>query len=467
MSDLEHRYMRIAGLVFGQPLMATVEAAETVGAYLRARMDGVETRASRFIGAEQFDPESGKWKGYRAEGSVGIVNVQGELVNRGAWMGASSGLTSYEGLLQQVRQAAADPAIKTLLLDINSPGGEALGAVDAARSLKMAAGSLRIVAMANPLAASAAYALASVADEIVVNEAGMVGSIGIVSVHYDQSQALADRGVKATVIATGPKKTAGTSLLPLDDASAELLRKRADTLMAGFVKLVSDFRPQLSAEAIYALEGDILIGADAVAAGLADRVGTFESVLSDLTRAAGRTSQVKGTRMSENNGAPSAETAGFTQAQLDAAAAKAAADATAKANADADAKIKAERERMAGLDRLAAKVAGNAKGAEIIAAAKADGSTAEATALKLAEADAFSGAAVINALQGDNASAAGAAPAAPGAGASHAGTPDGWKAEYAASKDLQAEFGSEAAYVGYKQAMADGKVRFLNKGKAA
>lgn len=460
----EHRYVHVSGLVFGQPLLATVEAAETVGNYLRARMEGLDVRASRFVGAEQADPQTGRWKGYRVEGNVGIVSVLGELVNRGAWMGASSGLTSYEGIVAQVRQAAADPNVKTIVLDINSPGGEAWGAFDAAREIRAAAGSRRLVAIANAMAASAAYALASVADEIVVNDGGLVGSIGVVTVHFDQSKRLEQAGVKATIISTGPKKMVGHSALPLDEEGEKLLRSRAARLMAGFVDLIAQHRPQITAEQVNALEGDILIGADAVTAGLADRVGSFESVLRDLNRAAGRNSSMKGSPMTEPNSDPAATApAGITQAQLDAAVAKATADAETRA----EAKLTAERARIAGLDKLAAKVAGNKKGEEIITAAKADGSSAEATALKLFEADAMAGAAVLAGLAADDKTASAATPAAPGNSAAAEQTPEGWKAEFEGSAALKAEFHSADAYVAYKKAEARGGVRSLGAKPAA
>lgn len=440
------RYQRLASLVFGQPLACTLEAAETVGAFLRSRMEGADFTANRFVGADQVDVQSGRWKGYRRVGDVAVVSVLGELVNRGAWMGASSGLTSFEGIVEQVRQAAADPEVQSILLDINSPGGEAYGMVDAARQMRKAAAGKRIVALANSMAASAAYALASVADEIVVNEGGIVGSIGVVSVHVDRSEQLSKAGVKATVITTGPKKAIGSSLIPLDEQSLAVLQARAARIMDGFVALVTEHRSGLTADAVRAIEGDVLLGEDAVAANLADRTGTFESVLQDLTRGAGRNSSKKGKSMTEPNGAPAAENnAGITQSQLDAAVAT----AVAQTQQAAAAALEAERGRVAALDQLAAKCGGNQKGLEMIAAAKASGDSAEKTAMALITADVFAQAAVLGALQTDDASAAGAKPA--GAPASEAkpgsaATREGLIAEYNASEALQRQYLTAESY---------------------
>lgn len=443
----ELRYHRVSQLLFGQPLLCTTEAAEAVGSFLRARMEGIDFGSSRFIGQEQVDPQSGRWRGYRKIGPVAVISTIGELVNRGAWMGASSGLTSYEGLVEQFRQAAADPEVKAFIHDHNSPGGEAWGMFDAAREIRALTSGRRLVAVANAVSASAAYGLASVADEIVVNEGGLVGSIGVVTVHFDQTERLKNNGVKATVIATGSKKMVGSAALPLDEEGRKLLEARAQRIMDGFVGLITQHRPQLTAEAIRAMEGDIFIGTDAVAAGLADRVGTFESVLKDLTRAAGRNSSMKGRSMTEPNSAPAAETpAGITQAQLDEAVAK----ATSKGREEAEASLKAERTRMAALDELAAK-AGPAA-ADIIKAARADGSSAEATALKIFAEGKHIPAAVIAGLAADDRTAAGAVPAAPGNGpAAAAQTPEGWTAEWDGSDKLKAEYPTAAAYVATKK----------------
>ena len=152
--------------------------------------------------------------------------------------------------------------------------------------------------------------------------------------------------------------------------------------------------------------------------------------------------------MTEANGGPAAETnAGITQAQLDAAVAKATTDAEARA----EAKLTAERARIAGLDKLSAKMAGNKKGEEIIAAAKADGTSVEATARKLFEADAMAGGAVLAGLAADDKTATAAAPAAPGGTVAAAQTPEGWKAEWEASEALKGEFMSADHYVAFKR----------------
>lgn len=318
----DYQYVRVAQHVFNTPLLVLPDVAETIGAYVRSRMEGVRPEANRFAGRPAVDPHTGQYKGYRREGHVGIVSITGELVNRGAWLGASSGLTSYEGILQQVRAAASDGEVESILLDINSPGGEAFGMSDTSRGIREAAGGKKIVAVINSVGASAAYGLATAANEIVVTESGIAGSIGVVMVHFDQSERAAKAGVKATVITNsdGADKARGHPFAPLSLDDIGFMRAKADRIMDGFVKLVMDHRPNLTNEAIRGQRARTFIGEDAVAAGLADRVGTFDSVLKQLVGAsAGRTTQNRRTFMStENENAPKTET-GVPQATHDAA----------------------------------------------------------------------------------------------------------------------------------------------------
>jgi len=324
MAGDDYQYVRVAQHVFNTPLLVMPDVAETIGAYVRSRMEGVRPEANRFAGRPVIDPNTGAYRGYRREGPVGIISITGELVNRGAWLGASSGLTSYEGILQQVRAAASDGDVETILLDINSPGGEAFGMSDTSRGIREVAGGKKIVAVINSIGASAAYGLATSANEIVVTESGIAGSIGVVMVHFDQSERAAKAGVKATVITNsdGLDKARGHPFAPLTEDDIGFMRAKADKIMDGFVKLVMDHRPILTSEAIRGQRARTFIGEDAVAAGLADRVGTFDAVLRQLTSASQRTTPSRRYSMStETQTDPKAndEPKGIPQATHDAA----------------------------------------------------------------------------------------------------------------------------------------------------
>lgn len=472
MSNLAH----IADRVLNTPLLLLPSKAETILAVLAGRIGVSAPEASRFEGEQppQRDAEGNlkrnRWgdpmgEPFMLSNGVAIVTITGSLVNRGAWVGASSGLTSYEGIQHQLKRAAENGEVKSLLLDLHSPGGEAVGAFETAALVREIATQKPVTAVVNGMAASAAYAIASGATRIVTTETGVSGSIGVVLLHADYSRKLANEGITPTLIFAGAHKVDGHPFGPLPEGVHADLQAEVDAFYEAFLKTVAAGRgSRMTIDMARATEARTLIGQAAVDAGLADDVGNFESVLTDLTRGARRTTtSTKGKSMTEANGAPAAETnAGITQAQLDAAVA----NAVTQANAAAEARLAADRERMTGLDGLAAKCAGNAAALKIIGDAKASGASVADTALALVNAGAFTGAAVLGAIQSDDASAAGAAPAAAGS-ALQAGqvpqTEDGWKAEYAGSAALQAEFVSAATYVAFKKAEAAGQVRVLGK----
>jgi ClpP class serine protease len=147
----------LADRLLNTPLLIHPAKAEVLLAVLAGRIGvdsdlslGAEIEATRFVGSARRD--SGRSALTRAVDGVAIVPVLDTLVNRGAWLDSRLGLTSYEGIGAQIRDAAADPEVHAILLDVSSPGGEAAG-VSGAADLQ----TKPVVAFVNDMAASAAY----------------------------------------------------------------------------------------------------------------------------------------------------------------------------------------------------------------------------------------------------------------------------------------------------------------------
>ena len=504
MSDIP--YHRIVSQFYNRPLFLLPSAAETVSAFLldrvragragaasnerggesvqafrhEERADGsVELhspRASRFYGDWVISEDGRRPEPYRrtADGTA-IITVVGELVNRGAWIGANSGLVSYEGIKFQLARAAADQRVNAIVLDIESPGGEAVGAFEAAAAVREAAKSKEVVAVVNGVAASAAYAIASGATRIVTMPTGISGSIGVVMLHLDFSKYLDKEGVKPTFIFAGDHKVDGNMFEALPNEVRERMQVEVDSFYAQFVETVVAGRKMLTGKDVRGTQADVFKGEEAVNAGLADEIGTFEGVLQQLSqKAAGRASQQQEKRTMTNSTSAPAASAGITQADFDAAIARAHAEGVASAQATHTTALalakaeaaKAERDRVAGI--RAAAFPGQEKLADDMIA---DGvTTVEQAAVRFIAAEKQSRASHLQGIK-DVETAAKGVTAAPTAGAdapsgSNASTPDEWKAEYAKSPALQKEFGSEAGYVAYMQANSDGRVKIL-RGRAA
>jgi signal peptide peptidase SppA len=297
--------LHIADRVLNRPLMLHPDKLTLIASVLDGRI-GIDSSSlaakdadhvkksgptgSRFVGQfEPIDPKSpgaGR-KPYRttADG-VAIIPVIGSLVNRGSWMDALSGVTSYEKLKFLVATAAADRDVTSILLDMDSPGGEAVGAFEAGDVVAAAARVKEVVAVVNGMAASAAYAIASQATRIVTTQSGISGSIGVVMLHADYSVAIANKGIKPTLIHAGARKVDGNPYQPLTKEVRGELQAEIDRFYDLFVSSVAIGRAGMTEDAIRATEARTYIGTDAVAVGLADAVGNFESILSELSASA-------------------------------------------------------------------------------------------------------------------------------------------------------------------------------------
>ena len=204
---------------------------------------------------------------------VAVIEVSGVLVHRGAWIGQSSGQTSYEGIAAQLAAAASDPAVRGIALEIDSFGGEVAGVFDLADSIRAAGSAKPVWAFVAEHAFSAGYALASQADRIILPRTGAVGSIGVVVLHADLSGQLSDAGVTVTLIHSGAHKVDGNPYAPLPDPVRARIQGEIDSIRSLFAQTIAAGRGRrLTAEAALATEAECFRGAEAVAAGLADEV---------------------------------------------------------------------------------------------------------------------------------------------------------------------------------------------------
>lgn len=202
---------------------------------------------------------------------IAVIEVAGTLVHRGAWIGQSSGLTSYEGIAAQLQAARDDPAVRGIALDIDSFGGEVAGAFDLADRIRAARAQKPIHAFVAEHALSAGYALASQADRIILPRTGMVGSIGVVVLHADMSGALDQKGIAVTLIHAGARKVDANPYQPLPEAVHDHMQRELEVVRFLFAETVAAGRgDRLTQSAALATEAAVFRGADAIAAGLAD-----------------------------------------------------------------------------------------------------------------------------------------------------------------------------------------------------
>ncbi|MCL9847221.1 S49 family peptidase [Ralstonia solanacearum] len=218
----------------------------------------------------------------RSHAQIAVIPIHGTLVRRTVGLEAESGLASYTAIGDQLDAALADPGVAAILLDVDSPGGESGGVFDLADRIRAAAAVKPVWAVANDMAFSAAYALASAASRLFVSRTGGVGSIGVIAMHVDQSVKDQQDGVRYTAVFAGARKNDLNPHEPISDAAQAQLQAEVDRLYGLFVATVANNRG-IAASAVTATEAGLFFGQDAVAAGLADAVSTFDDALAQLT----------------------------------------------------------------------------------------------------------------------------------------------------------------------------------------
>ena len=202
---------------------------------------------------------------------IAVIEIAGTLVHRGAWIGQSSGLTSYEGIAAQLQAALADPGVRAIALDIDSFGGEVAGAFDLADRIRAARAHKPVHAFVAEHALSAGYVLASQADRIILPRTGAVGSIGVVALHTDMSGALDQKGIAVTLVHAGAHKIDANPYQPLPEAVRDQMQRELEVVRFLFAETVAAGRgDRLTHAAALATEAAVFRGADAIAAGLAD-----------------------------------------------------------------------------------------------------------------------------------------------------------------------------------------------------
>ena len=215
------------------------------------------------------------------QGMIAIVPLRGVIAHRMGGMQDSSGGMSTERFQAMFRQAMANEQVHTIVIDVDSPGGTIPGVQEAAAEVFAARGQgKRIVAVANSLCASAAYWLASQADEIVCIPSGLVGSIGVFTAHEDLSAMLEKEGIDITLISAGKFKTEGNPFEKLSEDGKAHLQGRVNDAYAQFTADVARGRG-VSVKDVqdgYG-QGRALAAKDAKKAGLIDRIETMDALL--------------------------------------------------------------------------------------------------------------------------------------------------------------------------------------------
>lgn len=277
----------LAQRLFNTPLALHPRKAEVVMAALTDRF-GLTRIQSMSDWADDDDSftRQARDTGYDVVEGIAIIPIQGTLVQKLGTLRPYSGMTGYDSIRACFLQALNDSEVKAICLDIDSPGGEVAGCFDLVDEIYSARGTKPVWAILSESAYSAAYALASAADKIVVPRTGGVGSVGVIVMHVDWSQKIKNDGLQVTIITYGDRKAESNPYEPLSETARKAIQSDIDEMGRLFVSTVSRNRG-IAEKTVRDTEAACFLGADGVRLGLADQVASPDAAFRDLLQLSG------------------------------------------------------------------------------------------------------------------------------------------------------------------------------------
>jgi signal peptide peptidase SppA len=218
-------------------------------------------------------------------GDVAVIHMSGPITYRRSWFSGYFGSATIEDMQTQFRMALRDESIKTILFRCDTPGGVADMVPEFADEIFASRGHKPILAVADPMICSAGIWLAGQADQLYISTSSEVGSIGVFILHVEVSKMLENDGVKVTFVKYGAHKAEGNPYEPLTDDARASFQETVDDLGAQFDGAMARGRG-VSRKVVMDQfgQGQVFQGRKIIAAGLADKTGTFGQLLARLTR---------------------------------------------------------------------------------------------------------------------------------------------------------------------------------------
>lgn len=240
----------------------------------REKVDFKEIKSQLQLG------ETEENEGYSIENGVAILPLQGVIAKRMNMFTHFSGGTSTQLFERDFVKAMNDPAVQSILLLVDSPGGSVDGVQELANIIFESRGKKPIIAYTDGVMASAAYWIGSAADEIYISgDTTQVGSIGVVAAHVDISKAEERMGIKTTEIVAGKYKRIASRHEPLTAEGRNVLQEAVDHIYSVFVNDVARNRGKTEEQTLAMADGKVFLGTQAIKVGLVDGVSTMTNLI--------------------------------------------------------------------------------------------------------------------------------------------------------------------------------------------
>lgn len=301
-------HSRLCSVLFDQPHMYHPQKAETVVRMLGPRLTG---HAITLVNGDGMVDHVAFANGRPSAGVIGdrlgraydrrgiapfdvvenvaIIGIEGTLVQKGGWVGSSSGETSYQGLMTQIARAKRADNVKAAVFEVDSFGGMVNGVFETGAAIRDLSKVKPTIAILTDFAYSAAYLLASQARQIVMPEFGGAGSIGAVIAHADWSGNLAKEGIKVTLIHAGANKVDGNPYEPLPAGLRDRWESQTEAIRDRFASEVALGRGKRMTKAqALKTEAKFYGSADALSLGLVDAIGDGQEAFAAFVKEVNR-----------------------------------------------------------------------------------------------------------------------------------------------------------------------------------
>lgn len=219
----------------------------------------------------------------KVSGSLAFMPLYGVIQQRPSIFMDLFGGTSTDAFGAAFAAAVRNPEIKGIVIDVDSPGGTVSGVEELSSKMHAMRGTKPTVAVSNPLSASAAYWIATAADQLAVTNTGDVGSIGVFSMHVDESKALENEGIKVQFISAGKYKTEGNPYEALSEEARQSMQARVDGFHEMFISAVARNRGKTENSVRNDFgQGRVVRSQEALRVGMVDRIATLEKVVQTM-----------------------------------------------------------------------------------------------------------------------------------------------------------------------------------------
>lgn len=280
---MPHKLTRLVSSLYNEPMLMNQVEYENIVSYIKERtISGITSDYTAAIATDgRMDNPAPS-----IENGFGFLRVQGAISHLSSPLQAWCGMTSYQTLIQDMEDIAADGSVHTVIMDVDSGGGAAKFCFEAANRIRAIADEhdIKLIAYTETVAASAAYALPAVAHEFIAAKDADIGSIGVITQMVNYSKQLEEAGIEVVTIKSGEFKDLGNPTAPVREADVAIIQERVDSLASDFMSHVATHRG-ISEDTVRGLQAKVFTAKESLDIGLIDKVMSpfeFQDYLNEI-----------------------------------------------------------------------------------------------------------------------------------------------------------------------------------------